>query len=133
MKQLTTAQKWLVGLLIFQVMVACSLAAFAWSDFPSFLKQFEIQHQPDMEALRLLMIYNLFLSAGICVLGTQWIRQGNKAGTQVAILVGVLMFVVSVIAFIQFDRIDLLLFDGGRAFLKVVFGYSSWNASRAKD
>lgn len=130
MQQLTTAQKWLVGLLIFQVLVAFSLAAFAWADFPSFLKQFEIQHQPDMGALKILMIYNLLLSAGICTLGTQWIRHGNKAGTQVAILVGVLMFVVSVIAFLQFDRIDFLLFDGGRAFLKVVFGYSAWNASK---
>ncbi|MFK7797839.1 MAG: hypothetical protein AB8E82_10330 [Aureispira sp.] len=128
MKQNTTAQKWLLGLLIFQVVVASSLAVFAWLDFPSLLEQFGTQHQPDMGILRLLMIYNLCLSLGICALGARWIRQGNKAGIQVGLLVGVLMFTVSITVFVQFGRLDVLLFDGIRALLKVVFGYSALRA-----
>lgn len=112
----------LSGLLVFQVLVALSLALFALVDFPGLLGNFGMKHQPDMGILRLIMTYNLVLSASICAWSLVWIRNGNRAGLQAGATVGLLIFIVSVIVFLQFDRLDMLLFDSVRAFLMVLFG-----------
>ena len=116
---------WKVGLSIllgFQVLVASSLALFALFNFPGLLEQFGMKHQPDMGILRLIMTYNLVLSMSICLWSVIWIRSGNPAGIQAGTTVGLLIFIVSMIVFVQFDRIDMLLFDSVRALLMVVFG-----------
>jgi hypothetical protein len=118
-------KRWKIGLsilLVFQVVVALSLALFAVFDFPGLLGNFGMKHQPDMGILRLIMTYNLVLSASICLWCVGWIRKGNAAGIQAGTTVGLLIFIVSMIVFVQFDRIDMLLFDSVRAFLMVVFG-----------
>ena len=81
-----------------------------------------MKHQPDMGILRLIMIYNMFLSLSICLWSVVWIRSGNRAGIQAGTTVGLLIFIVSMIVFVQFDRLDMLLFDSVRALLMVVFG-----------
>ncbi len=116
---------WKTGLsilLIFQVVVAFSLGVFALVNFPGLLEQFGMKHQPDMGILRLIMTYNLFLSLSICLWSVVWIRRGNRAGIEAGTTVGLLIFIVSMIVFVQFDRIDMLLFDSIRALLMVVFG-----------
>ena len=113
---------WLSVLLVFQVVVASSLAMFALFNFSGLLEQFGMKHQPDMGILRLIMTYNLVLSASICLWSVVWIRNGNRAGIQAGTTVGALIFIVSMIVFVQFDRIDMLLFDSLRASLMVVFG-----------
>lgn len=118
-------RRWKVGLLVllvFQVIVASSLAAFAYVDFPSLLGQFGIKHQADMGILRMIMIYNLLLSASLCGLCASWIRRNNLAGVQGGTVIGFLIFMVSFLVFVQFDRLDMLLFDSLRAFVMVVFG-----------
>lgn len=118
-------RRWKVALSLllgFQVLVALSLALFALVDFPALLGNFGMKHQPDMGILRLIMTYNLVLSASICLWSLFWIRKGNRAGFQAGTTVGLLIFVVSMIVFVQFDRLDMLLFDSVRAFLMVVFG-----------
>jgi len=117
-----TWKKGLSILLGFQVLVAFSLGIFALVDFPSLLGQFGMKHQPDMGILRLIMTYNLFLSMSICLWSLVWIRNENRAGIQAGTTVGLLIFIVSMIVFVQFDRIDMLLFDSVRALLMVVFG-----------
>lgn len=112
----------LSALLAFQVLVAFSLAIFAIVDFPGLLKQFGVQHQPDMGILRLIMVYNLFLSMSICIWSLAWIRNDNRAGLQAGTTVGFLILVVSVIVFVQYDRVDMLVFDSLRALLMVIFG-----------
>ncbi len=109
-------------MLIFQVLVASALAVFALADFPGLLEQFGVKHQPDMGILRLIMTYNLVLSLSICLWSVAWIRSGNRAGIQAGTTVGLLIFIVSMIVFVQFDRVDMLLFDSVRAMLMVVFG-----------
>jgi hypothetical protein len=109
-------------LLIFQIVVALSLAVFALSNFPALLEQFGMKHQPDMGILQLIMVYNLILSLSICLWSVLWIRKGNMAGIQAGTTVGLLIFVVSFTVFIKFDRLDMLLFDSLRAFLMVIFG-----------
>ena len=89
---------------------------------PRELGQFGMKHQPDMGILRLIMIYNMFLSLSICLWSVVWIRSGNRAGIQAGTTVGLLIFIVSMIVFVQFDRLDILLFDSVRALLMVVFG-----------
>lgn len=117
--------RWKIGLsvlLAFQIVVALSLALFALFDFPGLLGQFGMKHQPDMGILRLIMTYNLVLSASICLWSLAWIRAGNRAGLQAGTTVGLLIFIVSMVVFVQFDRIDMLLFDSSRALLMVVLG-----------
>ncbi len=109
-------------LLIFQIVVALSLALFSLVNFPSLLEQFGMKYQPDMGILQLIMAYNLFLSLSICSWSLIWIRKGNVAGIQAGSTVGLLIFIVSFTVFLKFDRIDMLLFDSLRAFLMVVFG-----------
>jgi hypothetical protein len=109
-------------LLIFQIVVALSLAVFAVINFPGLLEQFGIKHQSDMGILQIIMIYNLFLSLSICLWSVIWINQENIAGIQTGTTVGFLLFAVSMIVFLQFNRIDILLFDSLRAFLMVIFG-----------
>jgi hypothetical protein len=115
-------KKGLSILLIFQIVVALSLAVFSFVNFPSLLEQFGIKYQPDMGILQLIMTYNLVLSFSICLWSTIWIRKGNLAGIQAGTTVGLLIFIVSFTVFLKFDRIDMLLFDSLRAFLMVVFG-----------
>ena len=118
-------KRWKIALsvlLVFQVVVALSLALFALADFPALLRNFGMKHQPDMGILRLIMTYNLALSASICLWSVFWIRKGNRAGLQAGTTVGGLIFTVSMIVFVQFDRIDMLLFDSVRALLMVVVG-----------
>jgi phosphoglycerol transferase MdoB-like AlkP superfamily enzyme len=121
-REKTTWKTGLSILLIFQVVVACALALFALFDFPGLLGQFGMKHQPDMGILRLIMIYNMFLSLSVCLWSVVWIRGGNRAGIQAGTTVGLLMLIVSMIVFVQFDRLDMLLFDSLRALLMVVFG-----------
>jgi hypothetical protein len=109
-------------LLIFQIVVALSLAIFASSNFPALLEQFGMKHQPDMGILQLIMVYNLILSLSICLWSVLWIRKGNIAGIQAGTTVGLLIFIVSFTVFLKFDRLDMLLFDSLRAFLMVIFG-----------
>jgi hypothetical protein len=115
-------KKGLSILLIFQIVVALSLAVFATVDFPGLLEQFGVKYQTDMGILQLIMIYNLVLSCSICLWSVIWIRKGNIAGIQAGTTVGLLIFIVSFTVFLKFDRIDMLLFDSLRAFLMVVFG-----------
>jgi hypothetical protein len=115
-------KKGLSVLLIFQIIVALSLAVFALVNFPVLLEQFGMKHQPDMGILQLIMVYNLILSASICTWSVIWIRKGNLAGIQAGTTVGLLIFIVSFAVFIKFDRVDMLLFDSIRAFAMVVFG-----------
>lgn len=116
---------WKVGLSIllgFQVLVAFALALFALFDFPGLLEQFGVKHQPDMGILQLIMTYNLALSVSVCGWSVGWIRRDNLAGVQAGTTVGLLIFITSTIVFIQFSRVDILLFDGVRALLMVVSG-----------
>lgn len=112
----------LIILLLLQVVVAFSLGIFSFANFQGLLEQFGMQYQPDMGILQLIMVYNLFLSLSICLWSVIWIRRGNVAGIHAGITVGLLMLLVSLAVYIQFNRIDILLFDGIRAFLMVVFG-----------
>lgn len=113
-------------LLIFQVLVASSLALFAVFDFPGLLTQFGLKHQPDMGILQVIMTYNLTLSASICGWSILWIRRGNLAGVQAGTTVGLLILLTSLLVFIRFDRVDMLLFDSVRALLMVVSGALAW-------
>lgn len=130
MKEIKTWKNGLSLLLIFQILVAFSLGVFTMVDFPTILGQFGIQHQPDMGILQRIMAYNLFLSFSICLWSLIWIRKGNIAGIQAATTVGFLLFVVSMIVFIQFDRIDMLLFDSVRGFLMIIFGVLAYRAQK---
>lgn len=122
MNERKTWKKALTVLLMLQILVAFSLGTLALVNFPMLLEQFGINFQPDMGILRLIMVYNLFLSASICLWSVMWIRSGNIAGIQAGTTVGFLMFIVSTTVFILFQRMDILLFDGVRALLMVVFG-----------
>lgn len=122
MSEKTTWKTGLSILLVFQVLVASALALFALFDFPGLLEQFGAKHQSDMGILRLIMTYNLVLSLSVCLWSVVWIRRADRAGIQAGTTVGLLMFIVSVTVFIQFDRVDILLFDSLRALLMVVFG-----------
>lgn len=115
-------KKGLSILLIFQVVVAFSLALMAMTNFTTLLNQFGMQYQPDMGILQMIMTYNLILSMSICLLSIFWIRKGNIAGIQAGTTVGFLIFVVSFVVFIKFDRVDMLFFDSIRALLMVIFG-----------
>lgn len=129
-------KKGLIILLILQVIVAFSLGVIALLNFPSLLEQFDVVYQSDMGILRLIMAYNLFLSLSICLWSVIWIRKGNVAGIQAAATVGALMLIVSLAVFIQFDRLDILIFDSLRALLMVVFGvlaYKEHNKLKTKD
>lgn len=114
-------------LLIFQIVVALSLAAFALVNFPGLLEQFGMKHQPDMGILQFIMIYNMILSLSICLWSVIWIRQGNIAGIQTGTTVGLLIFLVSFAVFLKFNRVDMLFFDSIRALLMVVFGVLAYN------
>ena len=72
--------------------------------------------------LRLIMMYSMVLSLSVCLWSVIWIRNGNRAGIQAGTTVGLLIFIVCMIVFVQFDRLDMLLFDSLRALLMVVFG-----------
>ncbi len=119
-------KKGLTILLIFQIIVALSLALFAILNFPGLLEQFGMEYHQDMGILQLLMPYNLILSLSICLWSVIWIRKGNIAGIQAGTTVGFLIFIVSFTVFLKFDRIDMLLFDSIRAFLMVVFGIMAY-------
>ncbi|GEM_PF-3230626 len=119
-------KKGLSILLIFQIIVAISLAVFTLIDFPSLLQQFGMKYLPNMGILQLIMSYNLVLSFSICLWSVYWIRKGNIAGIQIGTTVGLLIFIVSFTVFLKFDRIDMLLFDSLRAFLMVVFGVMAY-------
>jgi hypothetical protein len=122
---MTERRTWKVGLSVLlglQVLVATALGLMAIADFPTLLGNFGLEHQPDMGILQHIMAYNLALSASVCVWCLVWIRGGNAAGLQLGATLGALMLVVSLLVFVRFDRVDILLFDGIRALLKVVFG-----------
>jgi len=121
-KEKQTWKKGLQYLLIFQILVASSLAIFALYNFPGLTEQFGFAYQPDMGILRLIVAYNLVLSASMCILSVRWIRTDNIAGIQAGTTIGFLIFVVSFIVFVIYNRVDMLLFDSLRAFLMVVFG-----------
>lgn len=130
MNERTTWKTVLTVLLAFQILVALSLAAFAVINFPMMLGQFGIQYHPDLGPLRLLMTYNLLLSASICLWSVLWIRKGNIAGIHAGTTVGVLMFVLSMVTFIIFDRTDIFYFDGIRSFLMIVFGVLAYREQK---
>jgi hypothetical protein len=113
-------------LLIFQIVVALSLAVFALVNFPGLLEQFGMKYQTDMGILQLIMTYNLVLSLSICLWSVLWIRKGNISGIQAGTTVGLLIFIVSFTVFLKFDRLDMLLFDSLRALLMVVFGVMAY-------
>jgi heme/copper-type cytochrome/quinol oxidase subunit 3 len=115
-------KKALTILLIFQIVVALSLAIYALVDFAGIVEQFGMKYQTDMGILQLIMTYNLVLSSSICLWSVIWIRKGNLAGIQAGTTVGFLIFMVSFAVFLKYDRIDMLLFDSLRAALMVVFG-----------
>lgn len=119
-------KKGLTFLLIFQIIVALTLAVFALVNFKVLLEQFGMKFQPDMGILQLIMTYNLVLSLSICLWSVLWIRKGNSAGIQLGTTVGLLLFIISFIVFLKFDRIDMLLFDSLRAFLMVIFGIMAY-------
>lgn len=119
-------KKGLSILLIFQIIVALSLAVFAIINFPGLLDQFGMKYQSDMGILQLIMTYNLVLSLSICLWSIIWMRKGNTAGIQAGTTIGLLIFIVSFTVFLKFDRIDMLLFDSLRAFLMVVFGIMAY-------
>jgi hypothetical protein len=123
-------KKGLSVLLVFQIVVALSLAVFALLNFPSLLEQFGLKYQSDMGILQLIMAYNLVLSASICLWSVIWIRKNNIAGVHSGTTVGFLIFIVSFTVFLKFDRIDMLLFDSLRAFLMVVFGIMAYKEHR---
>ena len=75
MKERKTWKKILSALLIFQILVALSLALFALANFPELLNQFGVKHQPDMGILQMIMAYNLILSVSICLWSVIWISQ----------------------------------------------------------
>lgn len=127
-KEKRTWNRILSILLIFQIIVASSLAIFALYDFPSLAEQFGFAYQSDMGILRLIVVYNLCLSACICLWSVLWIRRENIAGIQAGTTVGFLIFVVSFIVFLQYNRVDMLLFDSLRAFLMVIFGVLAYRA-----
>lgn len=79
-----------------------------------------------MGILQILMSYNLFLSASICLWCVSWIRKGNIAGIQAGTTVGLLIFIMSFTVFLKFNRIDILLFDTIRALLMVIFGFLAY-------
>lgn len=58
----------------------------------------------------------------ICLWSLIWIKKGNIAGIQAGTTVGLLIFIVSFMVFVKFDRVDMLLFDSIRALLMVIFG-----------
>lgn len=58
MKERKTWKNILSALLIFQILVALSLAVFALANFPALLNQFGMQYQPDMGILQMIMAYN---------------------------------------------------------------------------
>jgi hypothetical protein len=122
MNERKTWKRVLTALLIFQIIVAFSLGTLALVNFPMLIEQFGSKFQPDMGILRLIVVYNLFLSVSICTWSVLWIRKGNIAGIQAGTTVGFLIFIVSMTVFILFDRIDMFYFDSIRAFLMVVFG-----------
>lgn len=130
MKENRTWKKILQILFVIQILVAFSTAALAMFNYPMLTDNFGFTYQPNMGILQLVMIYNLFLSAGICLLGFLWIRRNNIAGTQIAILLGFLMFVVSFIVFVKFDRVDMLLIDGIRAFIMFVLGVLAYKKQK---
>lgn len=126
---MTERRTWKVGLSVLlglQVLVAIALGIMTIADFPTLLGNFGLKHQPDMGILQHIMAYNLALSASVCIWCLVWIRSGNVSGVQLGATVGALMLVVSLLVFARFDRIDILLFDGIRAILKVVFGLLAW-------
>lgn len=122
MNERTTWKKVLTALLIFQIIVAFSLGLLALFNFPMLIEQFGSKLQPDMGILRLIVVYNLFLSVSICTWSVLWIRKDNIAGIQAGTTVGFLIFIVSMTVFILFNRVDMFYFDSIRAFLMVVFG-----------
>jgi len=115
------------SLLVFQIIGACALGVFALVNCPALLQQFGMKYHLDMGVLQLIVVYNLFLILSICLWSIIWIRKGNIAGIQAGTTIGVLIFLVSMVVFIKFDRIDMLLFDSLRAFLMVIFSYLSYS------
>lgn len=125
-------KKILSALLIFQIVVALSLAVFSIVDFPALLMQFGLKHQPDMGILQMIMTYNLVLSMSICLWSVIWIRRGNSAGIQAGTTVGGLIFIVSFAVFLKYDRVDMLLFDSLRALAMVIFGLLALREQKKK-
>ncbi len=115
-------KKGLIILLIFQAIIALSLAIFILVSFADLLHQFGVKYQPDMGILQFIMFYNLILSASISSLSVLWIRKSNLAGIQLGTILGLLLFMVSFAIFLKFNRVDILLFDSLRALLMVIFG-----------
>ena len=94
------------------------------------MEQFGTQYQSDMGILRLIILYNLLLSASISLWSVIWIRRGNIAGIEAGTTLGLLMFVVSMLTFIVFDRVDMFFFDSIRAFFMVVFGVMAYREQK---
>jgi hypothetical protein len=120
----------LLILLIFQIVVAISLAIFTLVNFPGILEQFGIKYQPDMGILQFIMVYNLSLSLSVCLWSVIWMRKNNLAGIQIGTTVGLLLLIVSVSVFIKFNKLDILLFDGIRGLLMLVFGVLAYTEQK---
>lgn len=112
----------LVILLIFQIIVALVIVGFLTVDFPSLVQQLGLKYQLELGILQFLVIYGFVISASICLWSLIWIKNSNIAGIQAGITVGVLLFALGVAFFVEFNRVDVLLFDSIRGALMVVFG-----------
>ncbi len=112
----------LVILLIFQIIVALVIVGFLTVDFPSLVQQLGLKYQPELGILQFLIIYGFVISASICLWSLIWIKNSNIAGIQAGITVGILLFALGVAFFVEFNRVDVLLFDSIRGALMVVFG-----------
>ncbi len=122
MKKSNVSKNILLYLTIFQVFVIFFIGAFIVVDFPSMLKQFGVGFQEDMGILKIIMLYNAALSFCVCLWSVIWIRKNNVDGIKIGTTVGLLLFIVSMMVFIQFNRVDILLFDGVRGLFMVIFG-----------
>ena len=133
MKNTKLWKKTLITLFAIQILFAIAISSMAAIDFSLFAENFGFTAQPTMGILQHITVYNMFLSGGICVLGIIWIRKDNIAGYQAAMLLGTLMFLVSFIVAIKFDRVDMLFIDSIRAIIMAVLGYLGYRVLKSKN
>jgi hypothetical protein len=133
MKSSKLWKKTLITLFAIQILFAIAISSMAAMDFSLFAENFGFTAQPTMGILQHIVVYNMFLSGGICVLGILWVRKDNIAGYQAAMLLGTLMFLVSFIVAIKFDRVDMIVYDSIRAIVMTVLGYMGYQVLRSKN
>jgi hypothetical protein len=109
-------------LLILQIIVALWLAIFTIVDFAGILGQFGLKFQPEMSIIQLIMLYGWCLSFCFSLWGVIWIGKGDIAGIQAGVTLGLILFLVGIVVFIRFGRVDILLFDSVRGLFMVGSG-----------